>query len=85
MRPLVWPPRRERFACAQRAGDLPKSADPAALALYLVTMANGMCVQASAGASRQDLQATVNIALAARPVDDPRKGASKRKSSEAAQ
>jgi AcrR family transcriptional regulator len=76
---------RERFACAQREGDLPKSADPAALALYLVTMANGMCVQASAGASCRDLQATVNIALAAWPADDQRKAASKRKSSAAAQ
>ncbi|MBL6852668.1 MAG: TetR/AcrR family transcriptional regulator [Alphaproteobacteria bacterium] len=70
---------RERFACAQRAGDLAKNADPAALALYLVTMANGMCVQASAGATREDLQATVQIALSAWPGSEGGKSKPKRK------
>jgi len=64
---------RERFSCAQRGGDLPKSADPAALARYLVTVANGMCVQASSGASREDLQATAEIALGAWPAGKPAK------------
>jgi AcrR family transcriptional regulator len=64
---------RERFACAQRSGDLPKSADPATLARYLVTIANGMCVQASAGATCAELQSTANMALMAWPVREERK------------
>ncbi len=59
---------RERFACARRGGDLPDGADPEALARYLVTVANGMCVQASAGAKAEDLQAIAELALAAWPT-----------------
>ncbi len=59
---------RERFACARREGDLPEGADPAALARYLVTVANGICVQASAGAKAEDLQAIAELALAAWPT-----------------
>jgi AcrR family transcriptional regulator len=69
---------RERFECARRDGDLPKSADPAALARYLVTVANGMCVQASSGASRGDLQATASIALMAWPAREEKRGAKKK-------
>jgi AcrR family transcriptional regulator len=66
---------RERFECARRGGDLPKSADPTALARYLVTVANGMCVQASSGATREDLQATVSIALLAWPIRETHRAA----------
>ncbi|MEI9992742.1 MAG: TetR/AcrR family transcriptional regulator [Rhizomicrobium sp.] len=64
---------RERFACAQRLGDLPAGADPAALARYLVTVANGMCVQASAGAKAEDLLMVAELALAAWPAGEPAK------------
>lgn len=70
---------RERFECARREGDLPKSADPAALARYLVTIANGMCVQASSGATRDHLWATASIALGAWPVREERPTKAKRK------
>lgn len=59
---------RERFERDRKSGNLPKSASPAALASYLVAMSNGMCVQASAGASGKDLSEVVKIALAAWPV-----------------
>ncbi len=71
---------RERFECAKRAGDLPKTADPAALARYLVTVANGLCVQASAGASTKELHAVADIALASWPTNEKRKPASVRSS-----
>jgi len=58
---------RERFERARKEGDLPKSADPAALARYLMTVANGMCVQASAGSSTKELLATAKLALTAWP------------------
>ncbi len=74
---------RERFDCARRSGDLPENADPAALARYLVTVANGMCVQASSGATREDLQATAAIALMAWPARDEKpKAKTKRKPAE---
>jgi len=61
---------RERFERDRKDGNLPKSANPAVLASYLVAMANGMCVQASAGASTKDLMAVVKLALDAWPVAD---------------
>ena len=69
---------RERFERDRKEGNLPKSANPAVLASYLVAMANGMCVQASAGASSKDLMAVVKLALDAWPVADqqiPKKSA----------
>jgi AcrR family transcriptional regulator len=59
---------RERFECAKTSGDLPKTADAAALARYLVTVANGLCVQASAGAPAKDLQEVADLALMSWPV-----------------
>jgi len=58
---------RERFERDLRAGVLPENADPATLARYLVTVANGMCVQASAGATAKELAEVVDVALAAWP------------------
>jgi len=60
---------RERFARARKEGDLSSSAHPAALARYLVTMANGICVQAAAGASAGELREIAHMALAGWPVD----------------
>ena len=74
---------RERFACARREGDLPESADPDALARYLVTIANGMCVQAASGASADDLKIVAEMAVAAWPVrEDGRKDAKKKRKAE---
>jgi AcrR family transcriptional regulator len=64
---------RERFSCAKREGDLPESADPAALARYLVTIANGLCVQAASGASADDLKIVAEMAAAAWPVREDTK------------
>ncbi len=61
---------RERFERDRDDGNLPKSADPATLARYLVAMANGMCVQAAAGASASELSDVARVALAAWPAED---------------
>jgi AcrR family transcriptional regulator len=55
---------RARFEQAKKLGDLPKTSDPAALARYLSVMANGICVQAAAGASTKELREVATIALA---------------------
>src|SRR5271155_1691797 len=62
---------RERFARDVKDGKLPKNADPATLARYLVAMANGLCVQASAGATVTELRDVVEFAIAAFPVAEP--------------
>ena len=59
---------RERFERDAKEGRLPKSADPATLARYLVAMANGLCVQASAGATVAELRDVVEFAIAAFPI-----------------
>ena len=56
-----------RFTRALKEGDLPKSASPAALARYLMTVSNGICVQAASGASAQELHDVATIALMAWP------------------
>jgi len=58
---------RERFECSTAAQELPKGAEPPALARYLIAVANGMYVQASSGASREELQQVAQLALAAWP------------------
>jgi AcrR family transcriptional regulator len=58
---------RERFECAKTAGDLPRDANPAALARYLMTVANGICIQASSGVVRKDLRQIAEMALVALP------------------
>lgn len=73
----------ERFQRARKEGDLPKSADPAALARYLMTVANGMCVQASTGSSTKDLLATAELALAAWPGAQEQKSKRRRPRSHA--
>jgi AcrR family transcriptional regulator len=54
---------RARFEQARADGDLPGTSDPAALARYLMVMANGICVQASAGATLEQLREVAVIAL----------------------
>jgi AcrR family transcriptional regulator len=53
----------QRFKRAKAEGDLPRSADPAALARYLSTVAQGIAVQAASGTSRAELRKVVQIAL----------------------
>jgi hypothetical protein len=56
-----------RFRRAKREGDLPKKADPAELANYVLTVVRGMAVQSAGGASRGQLRRVARIALRAWP------------------
>jgi AcrR family transcriptional regulator len=58
---------RRRLQRAKREGDLPKNADPAELAHYVMTVVRGMAVQSSGGASRYQLHRVALIALRAWP------------------
>ncbi len=53
----------ERFRRARKEGDLPAKADPSQLAKFVTTLSQGLAVQASAGASREELRAVAEIAL----------------------
>ncbi|MGC1302665.1 MAG: TetR/AcrR family transcriptional regulator [Caulobacteraceae bacterium] len=53
----------ERLMRAQAEGDLPPSADPAALARYLQMVFNGLAVQAAEGMARGELRASAERAL----------------------
>jgi AcrR family transcriptional regulator len=72
---------RQRFERARREGDLPATADPAALARYLMAVANGMAVQASAGAKRKDVQSIAAIALQSWPASEQARAAKAKKRS----
>jgi len=52
-----------RFELAKVQGDLPHDADANALAKYLATIHQGLSVQATSGATKQELLAVVEIAL----------------------
>ncbi|MCX2931575.1 TetR/AcrR family transcriptional regulator [Mycobacterium sp. CVI_P3] len=54
---------RERFQRALDEGDLPPGADPGVLARYVMTVSNGIAVQAAAGASPDDLHHVAAVAL----------------------
>jgi AcrR family transcriptional regulator len=54
---------RERFDRAKVEGDLAAEADPADLARFVATVIQGMSVQASGGASRDELQTDAATAL----------------------
>jgi len=58
---------RERFKRAIADGDLSANESPAALARYLVTLLDGLAVQAVDGASRRDLDRVAEVALRAWP------------------
>jgi AcrR family transcriptional regulator len=58
---------RRRLQRAKREGDLPKNADPAELASYVMTVVRGMAVQSAGGGSRDQLRRVVQIALRAWP------------------
>lgn len=57
----------KRFEQAKKDGDLSGDADPQALAKYLATLHQGMSVQATSGASKDDLLAIADLALNALP------------------
>jgi AcrR family transcriptional regulator len=59
---------RLRFEQAQAEGDLLSSTSPADLARYVVTVINGMAVQAASGANAEQLQRVAEIALQACPA-----------------
>jgi AcrR family transcriptional regulator len=58
----------ERFERARRDGDLPAETDVKALTLYLVSVMNGISVQAVGGRSREALNAVADLALTAWPA-----------------
>jgi AcrR family transcriptional regulator len=58
---------RERLERAKSTGDLPPDSNPADLARYITTVSHGMAVHAAGGASREELNRVVEIALQAWP------------------
>ncbi|MFD7001368.1 TetR/AcrR family transcriptional regulator [Streptomyces mirabilis] len=58
---------RDRFRQAVDEGDLPPDADPELLARYLMTVANGIAVQAAGGTARDELQQVADMALRSWP------------------
>lgn len=54
---------RRRLERAQREGDLPASADCAALSSFVMAVTQGMAVQAKAGSSRKALEGLVDYVL----------------------
>jgi len=56
---------RRRLQRAKREVDLPKNADPAELAHYVLTVVRGMAVQSAGGASRDQRRRVAQIALRA--------------------
>jgi AcrR family transcriptional regulator len=62
---------RARLQRARKEGDLPADADPADLARYINTVAQGVAVQASSGANRRQLDRVIDIALRAWPDGQP--------------
>jgi AcrR family transcriptional regulator len=60
---------RDRFDRARREGDLPASTDVPALTLFLVSMMNGLAVQANSGHGREALDSAVDLALKVWPSE----------------
>ncbi|WP_122619610.1 TetR/AcrR family transcriptional regulator [Streptomyces sp. Tu 4128] len=58
---------QDRFRRAVDEGDLPPGTDPALLARYLMTVANGIAVQAAGGATQEDLRQVADVALRSWP------------------
>ena len=54
---------KKRLDLAQEQGDLPKHANVAALAKYIATVHQGMSVQASSGASKEQLLGVVRLVM----------------------
>jgi AcrR family transcriptional regulator len=54
---------RKRFVAARKSGDLPRDADPAELARYVVTFGWGLAHAAKSGATKAQLHRTVERAM----------------------
>ena len=54
---------RDRFQRAVEDGDLPAGADPGLLARHLMTVANGIAVQAAGGTARHELRQVADMVL----------------------
>ena len=59
---------RDRLERARRDADLPAGTDVEALTLYLVSVMNGIAVQANGGRPREALNKVVDLALTAWPA-----------------
>lgn len=59
---------RERFEQARAEGDLPKTANAESLAAFVMTVTQGIAVQAKAGVSRETLEAVADQALSTWPA-----------------
>jgi AcrR family transcriptional regulator len=59
---------RERFERAVREGDLPAGTDCATLSRYVVTVLNGLAVQAASGATETELRRVTTMAMRAWPA-----------------
>jgi AcrR family transcriptional regulator len=59
----------DRLERARREGDLPAATDVQALTLFLVSVMNGIAVQASSGRSRDSLNSVADFAMRAWPAD----------------
>ena len=57
----------KRLEQGKSEGDLPESADPTELARYFIAVIQGMAVQATSGATRQQLEKVADLALLAWP------------------
>jgi len=64
---------RDRFRHAIDDGDLDPAHDPDDLARYIMTVSEGLAVHASAGATRNDLDRVVDLALHAIPTTTGRR------------
>ncbi|KXF56450.1 TetR family transcriptional regulator [Rhodococcus sp. SC4] len=51
-------------------GDLPANTDAARLARYIMVVSNGIAVHAAGGTAREDLLATVDVALSVWPTEE---------------
>ncbi|MEU8206513.1 TetR/AcrR family transcriptional regulator [Streptosporangium sp. NPDC049046] len=60
---------RARLSRAREEGDLPGGCDPADLARFVTTLADGLAVQAAAGCAREDLLRVAETALRAWPTE----------------
>ncbi len=58
---------RERFERAKAEGDLPKTAKPDVLAAFIMTVTQGIAVQAKAGTGRESLAAVAEQAMSMWP------------------
>ncbi|KJE34920.1 TetR family transcriptional regulator [Thalassospira sp. HJ] len=58
----------DRLERARQEGDLSEAADPAVLAKYVMTVSQGMAVQAKAGATKEHLEAVIKHVLATWPA-----------------